>query len=61
MQRVEKQRHGPFSALRRFFGSSARQANRARQPGDGFHRWLHEFELKNRASILESQAKYHRP
>jgi hypothetical protein len=49
MGSIGKQRHGALSALRRIFGTPSIPPDRAPQSGEGFTRWLREFEMQNRA------------
>ena len=60
MERIQKQQNSHFSAIRRWFGSSAPSGNRAPHSGEGFTRWMREFESKNRVTIQEGQARYHK-
>lgn len=58
MERVRKQRHGPLSAIRHLLGSPSPPADRAPHSGEGFNRWLREFEMQNRAAVRQAREKF---
>lgn len=57
MERTRKQWHGPISAIRHLFGSPSPRADRTPRSGEGFNRWLREFEMQNRAAIRQTRER----